>query len=592
MAINDDFGTEPIVILELEQPRCSLRFGVSPCTATGAPKCYQTRCTCRDILNFTPTGLIKWRFVQGVAGFFDFGSEAGNDIATNGLPGLVSHRTTSTRINIAATREAESPFGIRSNITVQLQDFPFADFVGDYYTADRTVTDAGFWAKWTARNTVYTGMTLRLYEGYRGQALSAMQTKEFILDDVSGPDSQGRVSLRGIDPLRLADEKRTLFPRPTDIRLFGAIDDTATAIKVRAVAADLDDAFGNTAEKYIAIGTEIISYTGKTADGDDWDLIGVIRGTLGTDRDAHSDDEVMQRVGRYAAIPAENLADDLLRNHTPMPAAYLDLPEWQTEADPWLFPYGSISFTAVEPEPVPKILGELCRDCSFFVWWDERAKKVKIRAVRARTFGEAVTTITDRDHITSDGVSVRRDPNARVSTVLMYFQRRNPFDGEEVQNYARAEARIGTSQCADPDDPRLKIFYSRFLTRRQEALNTLIRLLLRYAEVPRYITFKVDAKDRALWLGDVAEITTQSIIDFEGNPDPTLWEVISADEVESGQTVEYEAQSFVFDIKLGYYMADGSPAFADATDLQKLSGGFYAADTGLLPGGLRGYEYG
>ena len=36
------YGRVPVVIAEVTQPRCALRFGVGACTATGTPKCYNT----------------------------------------------------------------------------------------------------------------------------------------------------------------------------------------------------------------------------------------------------------------------------------------------------------------------------------------------------------------------------------------------------------------------------------------------------------------------------------------------------------------------------------------------------------------------
>ena len=59
MADKDTYGRKPVVIAEVTQPRCALRFGVGACTATGTPKCYNTYWTCLDKENYDPTGVAR-----------------------------------------------------------------------------------------------------------------------------------------------------------------------------------------------------------------------------------------------------------------------------------------------------------------------------------------------------------------------------------------------------------------------------------------------------------------------------------------------------------------------------------------------------
>ena len=139
MADESTYGRKPVVVVELIQPRCSNRFGVSPCTATGTPKCYNCYWTCLDKDNYDTDGSITWRFSrpQDDVGWLYEETDADN-IKTNAIPLLKSVSTTSSRINLGASRKGESPLGRRATATITFSNGVWDDHVGDYYLADRT----------------------------------------------------------------------------------------------------------------------------------------------------------------------------------------------------------------------------------------------------------------------------------------------------------------------------------------------------------------------------------------------------------------------------------------------------------------------
>jgi hypothetical protein len=234
----DTFGRVPLTIVELEQPRCALRFGVGLCTATGT-KCYNTLGTCTDLNNYDGTASIKWRFVDGRPTTFDIADHTDADNPElNALPCLTSASTTSSQINAGANLSGRSPLGVTGSATVQLQDFPWNDAEGDFYVADRTgyvagkplPVRAGFWALWTARNKLFNDMFLSIYDGYEGEALADMRKRLYVLDSVDGVNSNGRLTLKGLDPLRLAGDKKAMFPPTSDLEVYGDFSATDTAI--------------------------------------------------------------------------------------------------------------------------------------------------------------------------------------------------------------------------------------------------------------------------------------------------------------------------------------------------------------------------
>lgn len=586
----------PVKVLELRQPRCKLRFGVSPCTATGTPKCYNTRTTCLDVPNYDPDGaFITWRFVDRASYMPDLYEQNGQDIKTNAIPCLVGVRTQPTKINIAAARDGESPFGVRSTLDVTMEDITWDDHVGDFYLDDRTNPNQGtFWAKWKARNAFTSQMTLTLYEGYEGQALSQMQERLFILERVDGPDASGSVRLYGIDPLQLADRRRALFPRPSQIVLKTGINNTTTSVSVFSPAADLTDDFGNTGStKYARIGDEIFSFSGQTlidAATGEYSLNNVVRGRLGTQAASHDANESIQRVGRYENLAFWLVAYNLLTEHTQVSSNFIDLAQWNDEGDKYLSIFAA-SGTVVEPTPISELLGELSQQGMFSIWWDERRQTIPLLAVRPPQ--ETPVEFNDRDHLLP-GSTLKEDPKARFTRALVYYGQRDPTRSiDDVGNYARGQLR------ADPEvelpevggEVRTQIIFSRWINEDALAVQLSARLLARYRATPRYLTISVDAKDRAVKVGDVLSISTRTITDTEGNVLPVLWQVISENEIKPGETMVYDCQTYSFVGRFAVYMPDGSPNYDAATEEQRASGGWYANDDGEMSDGSPGYQY-
>ena len=590
------FNRRPIKLLELRQPRCALRFGVAPCTATGTPLCYNTRTTCLDTQNYDGSGSITWRFVTPDTYLPDLYSEDGEDISTNAIPSLVSVRTQPTRLNIGAARDGESPFGVRSTIDATLNDIPWNDHVGDFYLDQRAnPNQSTFWAKWKARNEFTSQMTMTLYEGYEGQDLSEMQSRLFILERVDGPDASGSVRLHGVDPLQLADRRRSLFPRPTPIILKDAISAGATSVSVFSSEADLVDAFGNTgAEKYLRIGNEIMRYTGQTLidpDSGEYALSGVARGVLGTTAEEHDADETAQRVGRYEGLSFWLVAYDLLENHTKVDtSAFIDLDQWNAEGNQFLGIFQATG-TVIAPTDVSELLGELSQQGLFSIWWDERSRKIPLLAVRPPQ--ETPIALNDRDHILPGSV-LKEDPNARFTRALVYFDQRDPTRGlTDVANYARGQLR-GDLDVELPEtggEVRTQIIFSRWIRTEALAIQLASKLLSRYKSTPRYLTISLDAKDRAIRVGDVVEVSTRTITDSEGNVQPVLWQVISENEIKPGETIIYDCQTYSFVGRFAVYMEDGSPTYANASATQRASGAWYANDDGEMSDGSEGYQY-
>jgi hypothetical protein len=587
-----DYGREPITIVELQQKWCGLTYGTAPCTATGTPKCYQTWGSCRDRDNIDTTKTITWRFVKPNAGIWPIYEETSGNIKANPIPMLVSVTTSSSSINVGAQREGQSPLGVKAGVTVVLQDAPWDDHVGDKYLADRATVQGNFWAKWRARNLFYGDMRLFVYEGYVGQALSAMQRRDYILDSVSGPNARGGVTLTGKDPLRLAALKDAQVPRATDIRLESAVTISATAIRVISIEADLSADFGNTGStRYAAIGREIISYTGWTLVSTGiYDLTGVTRGALDSTAAAQSANSVLQRCARWQGLRLWEIAADVIDNHTPIPAGYRDSAMWTAEGEDYLFTqYTDLTIPA--PKSAEKLLGDMCQQGSFSIWWDERQAKIPLLANRPPK--ETPVEVTDKLNHLAGSAEVDDDVDAQITRVAIYYAPRNPFDLDKPENYRTLRLSIDgdVEAPAAANAVRTLTIFAYAVTQDANAFRLATKILLRYRLIPKYLNLDLDAKDRAIKLGDVLAVTTAAFVDTEGGIASTLWQVIKNDEFNPGDSFRVELQSYFFIGRFGFIMpSTATDDYASATDDEKATG-LYLADetTGLMPGGDEPY---
>jgi hypothetical protein len=587
----------PFRAIGLKMPRCSLRFGVGACTATGSPKCHNLYWTCKDKENYTPTGSVEYVLVQKDVEFFDCYSvsDGGNTIRTGGIPALISARATPTEINLAGRSEGSRALGVRSTISARISGFPdsLVQPWVDFYLADRGLIGADFWQVLAARtNSLYPGAEVYDYQGYVGQALDDMQKRRYVMDAVTVP-REGSITLSGRDPIMQALE--TEYPRSTEITLLQEIDDAqTTGITVSGVEADLDDAFGNTgARRFLLIGSEIIQYTGYSAFGADWQLTGVTRGAIDTDIGQHERFAACQRVAYHERQAYYEALRYIIDSHTPIPSDTLNGDTWDTEGRRFL---SAQQLTGAIPKPTKfdTIAGELARDGQFSMWYDERDGELKIRAIRAPYAPTDVPVLlTDEDNIELLSPRVEVAPDERITRVDVLYNQRNPLGRDEFQDFATRRIRIdGETEKAEAGGRGaipLRI-ESRWVRTNANALTLSAGILRQYRLPPKYVTIRADAKDRNIKTGTVIDLRTRLIIDTEGEIEQLRWIVRSCDDVNPGTRVELKLQSYQYPGRYFVIMADDAPNYLDATPEQRAFGGWLAGADGRMSNGDEPYR--
>jgi hypothetical protein len=582
-------GREPLQIIEIEQPLCSLEYGVSPCTAaigvTGSIKCFNTSKTCQDLPNYDPEPLLL-RFCK---------PQATQPEGIFCVPSLQSVSTSPTQINVVGGSKSKGPLGVRAELSVSFKDHPYSDVLVDKYRTERgyIATDRGsYWSKWLARNPYYTGYIIRVYDGYVGQALADMGKRTYLIDTFSGPDSNQNVTIKAKDVLKLADNDKAQAPIASTGELIVDYSDTASMDPMRIT--------GGIASEYpapgkVRINKELFSYTGvSTISETEINLTGITRSISGTEADDQDSGDRVQWCLEYTNIRPDALTNDLLTTYGAVPSGFIPLSDWSAEASVWLEQF-RLSALITEPTGVTDLLGEITEQALFYIWWDERDEQIKLRALRPAA-GDFVKPIDNFKNILAGTFELNAKPKERISQVWVFFGQRNPVEKlDDEQNYRRVRVRLDGDAESDLQygERRIRKIYSRWIQTEAVAIQTTVRLLSRFRDTPEYIAFALDAKDRSMWTGDLADVTVDSVVDVTGAPRILRWQVISAEETVSGEVTEYQLQRFEYGAqdKAAFWMVSDAPTYENASESERLTGSFWGDEFGLMPNGDDGYSW-
>ena len=525
-------GRIPVVFVELDMDVCTRTYGASPCTAsvgvTGAAKCYNTYATCQDTAHYN-RGVKTYRFSDPSARL---------PVGLQTIPLLKSVSFAPQQITPG------KGLGVRGSVSIKLADAPWTDVDIDPYVADRATPAAGtFWGRFRARNPYYEGRMLRILTGYITIPFTwdAFQTRAYIIDSLSAVLKGDEAQIVGKDILKLADDKKALFPRPSTGTLSAGISDSATTLTAAPTGVG-DDEYP--ASGKIAIGGEIMSFTRSG------DTFTVTRAQDNTEAQAHDADDTIQLVGEFASAEIQDVIYDLLTDYAGIDTAYIDKPAWDTERDTYLT--GVWNLTQPEPVGVNTLLAELTEQGNCRIWWDEIEQQIRFRAIRP--LDAALPVYSDDDHFLQGSVDLRDDPKQRISSVLIYFGRRSPAEKlDDLKNYAVRYLQ------ADPDAAGANQYGSNVIKRINSRwlLSTSLgrvqdladALLVTFRDPPRILSFAMDPR-HDLRVGDIFRAKTRYLQAVDGSNNQLAFEVIEAQEERAGHLIRYRAQSMPADIPL------------------------------------------
>lgn len=540
------YGREFIQFVEIDFESCSLTHGTPPCTATetGDDKCFNSFETCNDIPNYD-ADIKTFRFCE---------SRSPHPLGVEAIPNVMSVSIAPTEIDLSGG------LGVRSSVSITFNDHPFADamFDADEYLSDRTYIafERGtFWTKIRARYPNYQFRNLRLLSGYLVDGIydaANFETRYYVIETMNA--TKGRCTITAKDPLRLAMPKKSLCPAPSTGLLNAALTAGATSFTVTPSGAGTQYS-SVSPNNYISINNEVMIVTNVATD-----TLTVTRGQYNTTAAAHGQNDTVQNAF-YRNDQVNIIVKNILEDFAGVDASYIPDAAWQSEVDTFLS--GLLDGMVTKPTDVNILLKELSQDMPHYLSWDERFQEIKLTALKAPP--ETANVIDMDEELIAGSVTVKDDPNKRVSTVFVHFGKFDPTKQvTEKNNYQQTYVRIDSDSIVEYGNNQTKTIFSRWISNSNKAAATQLAKLIgrRFSDTPRMIDFSLDAKDAGLtgfWAGQNAMVNHRDMVDATGSPIDTLFQLLSTKA--NRDTYMYKALEFKYGPTFGDDPPDGEVVY-------------------------------
>ncbi len=511
-----EFDREHIYIVEIDLDQCDLTYGSSPCTASGSDKCFNTQHTCQDLANYDGSAVQTLRFCE---------DRSPQRIGLDAIPSIKSVSTSPAIIDI------KGGLGVRSNVSIRLNDHPHSDIDIDPYLSTRgydAFNQGTFWTKLRARNPNYQYRPLRLLSGYLNSdgsySSSNFQTRYYLIERLDV--SNGSAIITGKDPLKLASKGKAQAPTAnTGLSTNNPLSSSATTLNVGSGEGAQYDTSG-----WILLKSEICSFTRSG------DVFTIVRGQKNTTAVEHSSKTTVQQCLEFTGDPEGTLdyiINYLLVNHSLVDSSFIPSAAWATEVN--TYSSGNLDGIITKPMDVNKILKELTEAIPHYLWWDEREQKIQLTILKAPPSSASVLDM-DQELI-ADSVRVTDDVDQRVSTVFVNFGMFDPTKKlDEANNFQQSWIRIDSDSITKYNSNKVRVVNTRWLNNNNKAGAQKVATLIgrRFSDIPRKISFSLDAKDSdgatGLWVGQSRSINHRDIVDFYGSPEDTMFQILSSRE--------------------------------------------------------------
>jgi len=453
------------------------------------------------------------------------------------------------RVTYAPTRlNPGGKFSVRGKVTVVLQDFAHNDIGIDDYPAERTwnaETQGTFFGKFKERNKFYIGRPMRVLEGFidpDGFSLADFRTREYIIENITGPTANGQVTIVGKDILALARNDRAKAPVASTYTLRAAMTAGQTTL-LPQIGEAANIILG---DKHVRVNDEIMLVVSHSPT----DTLNVTRGQGGTTGAAQSIDDSVQECLTYENEPVIDVVDDLLVNFSGVPSSFIPTTDWEAEETESLSGYDMETIIST-PTGVTQLLQEISEITLIDIWYSDVDQEVKLKL--QTPFTEVTETWTDADNVVMDSVRVRDLNDQRLSRVLIYYGMRNFAEKlKEPENFSFINFEIETDKegVNKYDDEKIRTIFSRWFdaSNSVQVALTSQRLLARFGITPVEVLFDIDAKDvETLQTGDVFDLETRVIQDVDGTPKTTRFQITETKPKVPGHRYTYKSMAFFQD---------------------------------------------
>ena len=584
-------GAQRIDVVQIDLGKCLRVYGVAPCTASGAAgtECVNSWESCQDAANYSETATYLTPSLCTPVSALPVGAGL--------IPFLKSVEFDPGDIT------PEDGVGKVGSVAIKCMDAPHDDVGIDPYVSTRTtsaLTRGTFWPRLRARWPHYQGRNLRWYTGYVHTpfSLSNLRCRHYVVENLSGFGGKEGVTIKAKDPLQLADDKRSQFPKKSTGTLLTAMTDVSShsTLDISTSNATEYDLYPFEAISCVAMKDEVVQYTGTTIITGGVRLTGVTRSAPSpyvTTAQAHDIGDDVQKCAWWDDMSPPTILGYLLELGAAVPSAWIPVSTWETLYTTWL---GSQTMTrlVVRPLGVSKQSSEILQQSnSWGLWWDEVEQEFGYEVFRPAALGESVPVIDDDGSIGKGSLKLADDTDNLINDCVFYNGQIDPTkDDNDEANYLYAPNVI---DAASVDSKEVGAYRTRKIYGTWHAATPAAtirriaeRLITARASVPFVVTLELNRKDDDISTGDFIDLTTAGVRNLHGEAKTIRMRVVKADY--SGTNVKYTArQDFISD-RFGLIAPDSLSGltWADATDEQRLTYVFIANNAGYYSDGTPG----
>lgn len=409
------------------------------------------------------------------------------------------------------------------------------------------------------------------------------QSRTYIQEKWTGPDSNGNFSIVAKDVLKLIDDDRAQVPAANTGRLL--LDLSRNETTAQLTPTGVGDA------EYPASGTVRINdeFATFTRAGDV--LTFTERASDNTILSDHNGDDTVQLVERIDQVRVDEILRYLIQDIAGVNAEFIPIADWNSEFDQWRS-LAIFSALISIPTGVRTLVQELIQQSLIDLWWDEVAQEIKLRPMHPER--TAPPTIDDVTNIVEGSFKIREKPEDRLTNVVVWYDRFNPaVELTERTNFRKSVTSIDADaeSAKNFDDSRNLTVFSRWFTSGNEAdaLTLASRMLALYRKVPLEFICTLSAKDTDLWTGDIVEMQHRLLVDGTGAKETKRVQVVSVKEQKGGQ-FQYEFRRDPFDRRYGYIGPNTLLDYGSETQANKDLYAFIAPDENGFSNGDEPYR--
>lgn len=397
-------------------------------------------------------------------------------------------------------------------VVVTLQDFKFGG--GDYF------------ARLIAMNPYYFNREIYVKTGFThsGFNINNFRNRLYFIKKIDYDWTSRKCTITAKDALSLLEERGATIPVEIRGKLSGAIPATVSVLSP-PYNYFIPPEIYTAGTGYYAINNEVVFFDGSAL---------IIRAQRGTKADDHNADSPMRKV----AIFTDQNPVDALRTELTNSAglgAYIDNAQWDLVRD--TYTVGDlVNATIFNPMSVKNFTKKICEQFGLNIWFDDETQKLKINAV-GFVLG-TLREINHRQHIINTGHSFTKDIQKAITQTWYYYGKIDPTKGDTSENYSSLYINYDPALegTGGHRTALIKKVYADFLSGNGlgVALKIAARIMSRFKEGYQEITFRLDAKDSDISVGDVVQITTEIIQDAAGAPLAKPFEIIEKKQTENG----------------------------------------------------------